>query len=129
MTAKAAAEHKHDLDPTEFVRLEGKVDALVKGMSEFVVETRQRITQIENDQSTAFQRLADEQRNYGKVNWTAIAVIATLVGTVALLYISPVKTEVDALKVQIASEATALDGRLQREMRQLNDVIIAQANG
>jgi hypothetical protein len=116
--AEASEQSASSVNSVEFAKLETTVNNLAKGISEFVVETRARFTQLEAETQT-----------HGKINWPALGVIATIIGGLALLYVRPLETDVAAIKQQISIESSNLDARLQREMRQLNDVIIAQAAG
>lgn len=108
---------------------EQKFTELTNALNRFADNVDRRFNQIESEQQQAMQKFNDEQRTHGKVNWTALGVIATVIGAVAILYVNPIKDRQQMDEQQAIFAANANDAREARDLSQIRDFIAEQARG
>ena len=92
-------------------------------------ETNATINRLAENVERKLVQIESGRKINGSVVIGALALLCTIIGSQAYLYISPIKMQVDTIQQQVMSEFTSFDTRLQREMRQLNDVLAERASG
>lgn len=123
------------IDTAEFATLKGEVRSLTKGMQEFVVETRARFVENENElrqfgqrTEAAIQKVAEELQRSGKPNWGVLVAIGALILTIAAAagggWIHPLQVDLDNQKEQRRVDRA----EAREDMKALSDEFVDRLN-